>query len=210
MASGVPLGKGAPSWGLQQDCRWARGTPKGRKEVQQGFLLLVGGNFPLGSLLEPFFHYKLFPGFICVFLMRQCSEWQSGGSCLTPEVRSNGLPGASPVSFSSPPPCHGDPGGASDPGGWMALRVLALSMSNLSRNHHHHCGDLLSEPWVGKGACGGLGGSPDIKALNACPQIQVLEKRECLSCKFPLLCFLLLFCLLSAKKKLHSRNICAP
>lgn len=109
----------------------------------------------MGSLLEPFFHSRLFPGFICVFLMRQCSEWQSGGSCLTSEERSNGLPGASPVSFSSPPPCHGGSGGASDPGGWTALRVLALSMSSLSRNHR---GDLLSEPWVEKGACGGLEG----------------------------------------------------
>lgn len=155
VASGVPLGKGAPSWGLQKDCRWARGTPKGRKEVQRGFSLLVGGHSPLGSLPEPFFHSRLFPGFICVFLMRQCSEWRSRGSCLTSDVRSNGLPGASPVSFSSPPPCHGDPRGTSDLGGWTTLRVLALSMSSLSRNHR---GDLLSEPRVRKGACGGLGG----------------------------------------------------
>lgn len=118
MASGVPLGKGALSWGLQQDCRWVRGTPKGRKEVQQGFSLLVGGHSPLDSLLEPSFHSRLFPGFICVFLWRQCSEWQSGGSCLTSEVRSNGLPGASPMLFSSPPPCHRGPrGGLTQVGG---------------------------------------------------------------------------------------------
>ena len=114
-------------------------------------------------------------------------------------------------------PYHGGSSGA--PRTWGVLTadgtVFMRSLSGAG------CGDLLSGPGLEKVPVGrwGVGlrvagpgekRESDLKAPSAHPWIHVSEPRECLSCKFPLFYFLVLFCLLSAKKMPHSGNICAP
>lgn len=131
-------------------------------------------------------------GFICVFLMTPCCGWQSGGSCLPSEVApSSGLGGLLRCHF-LPVFCEGslfvteDLERASNLGGWRAVGVLALFLSSSSRKD---VGPPVRNPG-GKTVPVGVLGGRDIQALKACPRIQVSEKRECLSCKDPLLCFL--------------------
>lgn len=142
------LWEGCPEMGFKAGLQVGKENPEGEVGGPVRVFTAGGWALPLSVvLLEPFFPSRLFTGFICVSLMRQ---WQSRACALL--LRSPltlALAGASPVSFSSLPLCHGGPRWAHDLGGRTAFRMLVLFLSNLSRKD---VGTSFLNPQVGTGA----------------------------------------------------------